>query len=319
MSRYIIDYSSEAELTYFKLMNSLSGNWCLSGSCLVHYVRNMSLNGVKNITTKQHPKVIEVMPADNERVGMNIPSPIGKELDSISDKWSEYPQFNRVHGGRKGVRYIPRSVNGIYMTDKRKANAHELVAGMLKCGEKVGIKDRMFIGFGGALGYAMINDFLWNDDDVDMCILSDGLKQETMREYLMELKRSGFCEKRLHGPRLLNGRYVWFSIGNRSRKGGSGTKSCNWFWFKHGGFYWHSKGVGWRDFAAKGIPLSVFNGDLKTVKMGPNEVQVPKKLGACLDWWYGDWVDEKGGSSKETALLYINNEKDRSSWKIRIK
>ncbi len=318
MSRYLTDIKPSMEKFYMNFTNSHGNGVSLAGDSLIYFIRNMSLFGLENIKTAVTKNVMAIRPRDSERCKISIPVPIGKTLDSITPQWDEWPQFANVPGGRNGIKYIPKTVNGIYMTKERRENAHELVSGMLAAGKKVGIADKMFLGFGGLLGHALIGDFLWNDDDVDMCILADKIPQEQRREYLMELRASGMTEKRLHGPRLFEDKYVWFSIGNKSKKFDCGTKACNWFWFKHGGYYWHAKGIGWRPgFAAKGIPLSEFDGTLKEVQFGPNKIQVPHRVGACLDWWYGgDWVEERGGSSRESALLQVENEGNRSMWKI---
>ena len=315
MSRYITSYGPEKEQFYFKLMGKYTGNSIITGKALIHFVRNMSLIGVKNIQTVQGMNYQRIQPCDSERIQINIPKKLGLVLDKLDPNWSEYPQL-----GRNKVKYIPKTVNGAYMTDKRVKNAHELISGMLAAGEKVGIRNKMFLGFGGVLGYALIGDFLWNDDDVDMCILADGIPQETLRAYLIELKNGGYCSKRLRGPRMIADKYTWFSIGNKSKKHGSGCKACNWFWFKHGGYYWHAKGVNWREeFSAKGIPLTIFNGELKEVQFGPNRINVPKKIGECIDYWYGDWVEEKSHCSLRRVFMKVHDQKDRKTWKIKVR
>jgi hypothetical protein len=126
------------------------------------------------------------------------------------------------------------------------------------------------------------------------------------------------CENRLHGPELLNGKYAWFSIGEKSIKLDNGVKACNWFWFKHARHYWHSKGKNWqKQYSAKGIPFSIFDGTLKTVTFGGNEIHIPVNVGACLDWWYGQWVEEKNESSRAVTTLKIIDEEDKSTWTMR--
>jgi hypothetical protein len=313
MSRYKTEIKPEVEKFYSRLE---LGKRCLAGQTLIYFIRNMSLYGLSNIKTVECEKSIRVRPRDSERTMINIPYPIGAALDKESSMWDEWPQFGNVEDGFKGLSYAPRTINGVFMTEERKRNAHELIAGMLKCGEEAGIADKMFLGFGGVLGHALIGDLLWNDDDVDMCILADDIPQEQLKTYLTALMREGHSSHRLSGPEMIGGKYTWFSIGNKPQDQ-SGCKACNWFWFKHKDYYWHAKDKNWLpNAAAKGIPSSIFTGKLKYVQFGPNRIQVPEYVGCCLDWWYGDWIEERGVCSAGKVLLKIQDENDRSTWKI---
>jgi hypothetical protein len=123
---------------------------------------------------------------------------------------------------------------------------------------------------------------------------------------------------------MIEDKYCWFSIGPKSPYTDNGVKSCNWFWFKHGGFWWHSKGKQWigrrelskDNITAKGIPDTVFNGKLKNVLFNGIEVQMPNQLGPCLDWWYPGWVTRKKDASAISVLLNIPDEKDKRTWFI---
>jgi len=204
----------------------------------------------------------------------------------------------------------------------RRENGHRLIEKMLECGSKAGIRDKMFLGFGNVLGYAIMGDFLPNDDDIDMCILADDIPQEQRHVYLMECKAAGLTENRMHGPELVEDKYVWFSIGNKSVIHDNGVKACNWFWFRHGGFWWHSKGKSWegrQDLSqhptAKGIPVDIFDGLTKQVKFGDVKVMVPCRVGTCLDWWYGSWLIRKRESSIIKTVLNMPTN-DRKTWWI---
>jgi hypothetical protein len=318
MARYKTEYGPKHEAFYLKFLSERNPreSWVLSGSSLVYFIRNMSLYGLEDIVVaKASDNILKIQPRDSERFRINIPElGLGSILDGISSSWSEWPQFMNVKGD---IVFVQKACNGEFFTKQRRTNAHELIGKMLKCGKKAGIEDKMFLGFGGLLGYALVGDFLWNDDDVDMCILADGISQEKLRAYLMACKDSGLCENRMHGPEMINGKYAWFSIENKSEKLESGVKACNWFWFKHANHYWHSKGIRWhRDYSAKGIPMDVFNGNLRRVNWHGNEIQIPVNVGACLDWWYGQWIEERNQTSSAVTTLKIEDETDRSTWKM---
>lgn len=243
-----------------------------------------------------------------QRASINFPVHLGAELDSIP-KWED-TQSSRV-----------TNENTAFFTAERKKEAHEQIATMIQCAEKVGIKDKMFLAFGGSLGYALCNDFLPNDDDIDINFLP--VPQEARHEYLMECKKAGLCESRLHGPVSTNSEYVWFSIGRKSPYCG-GVKACIWFWFEHGGYWWHSKGGNWSSRkelypgypTSKGIPNSIFTGELREVVFGGNKINIPVNLGKCLDWWYPKWIYREQKSSAPVAILVHKNEADKNTWFI---
>jgi hypothetical protein len=274
-----------------------------------------SLSGIRIILhrVKSIPQTIEVYPADYDRSKVQLPAKIGTTLDNFDINWIENTRRN------------PKPERtGIFFDAQRRRNGHEFMQKMLECGERAGIRDKMFLAFGNALGYAIMGDFLPNDNDIDMNILADGIPQEQRHQYLMECKKAGLCENRMRGPAMLEGKYAWFSIGNKSPYTEHGVKSCNWFWFKHGGYWWHSKGSKWigrkslsdKHPTAKGIPTSVFTGEFKPVIFGGVEINAPKYLGKCLDWWYGDWTAERVCSSTINTVLVMPKENDRKTWYI---
>ena len=191
----------------------------------------------------------------------------------------------------------------------RRKEAHEEISIIIECAKKAGIHEKMFLSFGGVLGYAIHGDFLANDDDVDISFLP--VLEEEKCLYLGELKSAGMTESRMKGPEFVDGNTVWFSVGRKPISSG-GVKVCNWFWFEHGGYWWHSKGTEWVDGSpsipsAKGIPSRIFNGKLHSVNFGGNAINVPDNIGLCLDWWYPGWVVREHCSSRKTAILDMRN------------
>jgi hypothetical protein len=256
---------------------------------------------------------IEEMPVDWDRDTLKFPANLGEVLDNYSPHWG---------GKYKRTREYPKNC---FFDEERRKGGHEFIAKMLECGDKVGIVDKMFLGFGNVLGYALYGDFLPNDNDIDMCFL-DGIPQEQRQAYLDECKDAGLTENRECGPTTVEGKYSWFSSGPKSPMIEHGVKSCKWFWFEHGGYYWHSKGTNWighrglnKEFpTAKGIPTTIFNGELKKVQFGDVAVQIPKNIGQCLDWWYPGWLIRKKEQSAEKAILVMPKE-ERRYWYIEVR
>jgi hypothetical protein len=326
--------------------------WYLDGLTLAHFIKNYSLKGVAVIEVavagkmdifkslmgahgitaisetqwrmpsgvvikinrkRDSVEVVEAYAKDFDRIGFQFPPNMGAVCDQVNPGWTEIikPTSSYVYP------------EGCFFDAQRRKNGHDLIVKLLECGKKVGIDDKMFLGFGGALGYALIGDFMPNDDDADLCILGDEIPQEQLHAYFMECRKAGLMENRERGPVSVEGKYVWFSLGPKSPYTEHGMKSCVWIWFKHGGFYWHSKGKKWigrkglnQEFpTAKGIPESIFNGELKTVNFGGIEVKVPKMLGSCLDWQYPGWINRKQESSVIKAVLVMPKD-DRKSWFI---
>lgn len=257
-------------------------------------------------------EVVEEFPRDYDRIRVQCPKNMGEILDDLDPDWTE------------NVSRLPREeAKSTFFTPSRRQNGYDFIGAMLECGKKVGIEDKMFLGFGNVLGYALRHDFMPNDDDIDMSFLADSITQEQRHEYLLECKKAGLTEDRMRGPALIEDKYVWFSIGPLSPYHQNGVKSCQWFMFEHAGYLWHSKGSQWIGRAglnkeyptAKGIPMKLFKDGFKKVKFGNIEVQVPKNIGAILDAWYKPWLIRKKESSKiETILVMPTN--DRKTWYI---
>lgn len=262
---------------------------------------------------EQAPALIEEFAKDYDRIKFQFPTNLGAVCDAYDENWTEHTVRNEPY----------RYPENVFFDAERRKNGHDLIAKMLECGKKVGIADKMFLGFGNALGYVICGDFLPKDDDIDMCILADDIPQDQRHQYLMECKNAGLTENRMHGPMMIEDRYSWFSIGPLSPYTQHGVKSCVWFFFKHGGYYWHSKSKKWIGRAhldqqystAKGIPISIFNGELKKVNFGGVEVQVPRRLGSALDYWYPGFVTRKKGASEIRSVLVMKSN-DRKDWHI---
>lgn len=268
----------------------------------------IEIRGVKEIAD-----VYKEYPVDYERAQLNFPTNIGTVLDNNNIRWTEDTKRN------------PKpEKKDVFFDKRRRDNGHEFIGKMLECGEKAGIRSKMFLAFGNLLGYALCKDFMPNDTDIDMNILASDVPQEQRHQYLMECKSAGLTENRMRGPLSINGRYVWFSIGPKSITLDHGVKSCNWFWFKHGGYWWHSKGKRWigrkglsDSYAtAKGIPADIFNGEMRYTDFGGNKILVPQYIGKCLDWWYGDFLHRRNESSHINTVLVMPDEADQSTWYI---
>jgi hypothetical protein len=273
------------------------------------------LDGISIVitTVKDLPAIVEEFPKDFDRVKVQCPINMGALLDQVDPDWTE------------NVARLPQGeAKSTFFTPSRRQNGYDFIVAMLECGNKVGIADRMFLGFGNVLGYALRHDFMPNDDDIDMCILADSIPQEQRHAYLLECKAAGLSEDRMRGPTYIESKYSWFSIGPLSPYHQNGVKSCNWFWFEHGGYLWHSKGAQWIGRAgldktsptAKGIPTSLFKDGFKTVKFGNIDIQVPKNTGKILDYWYPGWLQRKKEASSITTVLTMPSD-DKKTWHIK--
>ena len=206
---------------------------------------------------------------------------------------------------------------------------------MIECAKEAGIYDHFYPAYGTLLGIVRENDFISHDGDMDVIIDTDRITPKQARKYvdlLRSIKMYKFrwkCQKRVD-----NGHYLWVSI----KKFRSGPKCCNWFGFRHNGFFWHSKGKKWlvaRKFdpkkighdmnhhaICKGVPEDPFKKliDLpKKVSKNFYNIQckIPAEYGKILDIWYPDWiVPRKGGTSEATVVMRIKNWKNKKSWVI---
>ncbi len=260
---------------------------------------------------------------------IQIPFRFGEVLDRWKPLWWKDNNHNEfVH-------------NYNWFTPERKARAYELMKIMLDCGERAGIRDAMWLGFGGLLGYVVCGDFLPHDNDIDMCIDTEKTTPERIAKYLVEIRKPfkigdqkfphGLGEKmyRTTNTRADNGNPLWISIGHRSIESDNGVKSCNWFMFEHSNYHWHSKGNRWVQGGVfgnvqinkldKAICLGQPSGTLdgfEQVDFHGVAVDMPKNAGTCLDWWYPGWFPGGKGSSAKRRILCIGNWNNKSNWRL---
>jgi hypothetical protein len=257
------------------------------------------------------PVIKEFVP-ECKMIKCNFPANLGAVLDDWNPLWADMLS-TRVTDERTA-----------FFTKARCKEAHEQIAIMLDCAERVGIRDKMFLGFGGVLGYAWASEFMPKDDDIDICFLP--IDEEKKTAYLEECRRNKLCETRMAGPEYLGKNMVWFSIGRKCPYTRNGVKACHWFWFPHGGFWWHSKGNNWTGskerhknyHTSKGIPEATFTapGELREINFGGNKINIPVNIGRCLDWWYPEWLFRKQCSSAPSAILVSPNPDSQKTWFI---
>jgi hypothetical protein len=260
---------------------------------------------------------------EKETIEFRLPFKAGSVLDAWMPGWwttiKHDPSVWRFHD----VFFdLPRKLNGV-----------ELIKQMYDCGRKAGIDHAMFIGYGTALGAVRHGDFIPSDRDMDMCIVADWISVEQALEYVRLCREAGLGEHRWVTPQCRSdtGMPLWFSLGPKNPVSQSGVKSCNWFWFSHGGYWWHSKGGMWvsptkfskkktqynaGDAAiAKGAPLECLN-SLVTMDFLGAQVRVPDRLGCCLDHWYPCWPAPREGASAHEWVMVVEKWEDKNSWRI---
>lgn len=260
---------------------------------------------------------------ETDTIEFRLPYMIGSVLDSWCGEWW------------KTIEHDPSvwHFNDVYFDEPRKKNGLELIGQMYECGKKAGIVHAMFIGYGTLLGFIRQGDFVPNDRDMDMCIVADWITVEQALAYVAYCKEAGLGEHRWVPAQCREdtGMPLWFSLGPKNPVSESGIKSCNWFWFSHGGYWWHSKGGMWvtptkfskkktqynsSDAAiAKGVPQDCLK-DLREAKFNGVPVLVPDSPGACLDHWYKNWCVPKEGASAHEWILVIEKWEDKNTWRI---
>ena len=212
-----------------------------------------------------------------------------------------------------------------------KESALRLFKALLASANEAGITDAWFPGFGTLLGIVRENDFIEHDDDLDMCILADHITKEQGQAYYDACNKRGlFKFRRKVQRRSDNDRFLWFSLKGERK----GVKSCNWFFFEHNNYSWHSKGRKWAfgpkfkasgnifkegDYEArgKGIPSRLFeNMVMCPFKFHGLKFKIPEKYGSILDNWYPGWkIPKRGGCSRQEADLYVTDWRKPKKWR----
>lgn len=228
--------------------------------------------------------------------------------------------------------------DNIWMNPQRKKHGYELLQKMLECGERAGIRDHIFLAFGNLLGYVMYGDFINHDTDMDIGINQEKTNRGQDLRYIEETGKAfkigeqnfphGLRENeyRHSNFRTDTNRPLWISVGHRSIMGDNGIKSCNWWFFKHAGYYFHSKGNMWIN---PGKFRNVQLGDSQAAALGQPEgmlerfteinfhgvqIKVPIKVGTCLDWWYPGWSPYGKGASAKHVILEVPDWKRKKDW-----
>jgi hypothetical protein len=252
-----------------------------------------------------------------------LPYQCGCVLDCVEPEW-----FKKIE--RKPTIW---NIHDLFFDEARTKNGVELLSQLYECGLKAGIADAMFIGYGTALGAVRHGGFIPNDRDMDMCILADRITKENALAYVEECKAAKLGEYRWRTPMVRSdtGMPLWFSLGPKNPVSDNGVKCCQWFWFKYGGYYWHSKGGLWvspskfnphktnyapTDAAiAKGVPADCVDNLIEFPFLGL-PVLLPQTTGACLDCWYPGWPVPREGASAHTHILVVGDWNDEKTWRI---
>jgi hypothetical protein len=216
-----------------------------------------------------------------------------------------------------------------YFNYDRKRWAIEDIVTCYECAEKAGFKDKLFINFGLLLGIVRENDFIANDDDVDMSVLSDSITIEQQDEYINLLRKKGmfFARERM-ARRKDNGKALWFTLRRQEYR----AKFCHWFGFTWQDIWWWSKGGRWvrpnkfnmqrwsydsqDEGIALGIPADIIT-KLMWIKFKDIKVRIPVKFGSVLDWEYPGWPVPQGGSSRKNIVCIIPKWENPRSWRIK--
>lgn len=203
------------------------------------------------------------------------------------------------------------------------------LAVLLDCATRSGIAEHTILGYGTMLGMVREGRPLNNDNDGDICILTDRITKEqedAFYGYLKEAKVFAFREREKR--RLDTGRLLWLSCKMEE----DGIKTCMWFQQLINGYYWHSKGDTWvtrigarlkpaitqAQAIMKGVVAEPFK-RLKVVNFCGQQWRIPIGYGEVLDHWYPDWATERSEQSREEILMIIPNWRNPNTWKTMIK
>jgi len=216
-----------------------------------------------------------------------------------------------------------------YFNYDRKRWAIEDIATCYKCAEKAGIHNNLFVNFGVLLGIVRENDFIKNDDDVDMCVKTDGISKEQQDVYVRLLDENNmFMARKKISRRQDTGMALWFTLRRKPKR----AKFCHWWGFEWQKFWWWSKGRRWINPGkfdekvwgyskddqgiALGIPAEYME-KLMWIDFKGIRIQIPEKYGSVLDWEYPGWPIPRCGSSKHQMVCIIPKWSTPLRWRIK--
>lgn len=260
---------------------------------------------------------------------MRVPYKAGTVMDAEFEGW--WRGFDEGGLVRKRGK-VEWGIGDIFFTEERVRSGRELLRRLYLCGERAGIRHAMFPGYGTALGIVRHGGFVPNDRDMDMVIVSDWITPEQGNLYVEECRKDGLGEYRWREPerRKDNGMPLWFSLGPENPLE-NGVKCCQWFWFEHGGYWWHTKGGEWvnpmkfshknvqyqsTDAAVcKGVPLECLV-SLVDYDFGGVQINMPTTVGKCLDAWYPCWMVPEEGASAHLNVMVVKDWNDKDTWTV---
>jgi len=219
-----------------------------------------------------------------------------------------------------------------YFIGDVKRHAIQDIRTVYDCAEAAGIREHLFVCFGLLLGIVRENDFIENDDDIDMGIISERITREQERAYYHNLIDADmfFARKRIEKRDDLD-RFTWFSLRKRANR----AKFCHWFWIKHAGYYFHTKAGKWvtkkkfqgiedvefrfeDDAVMKGIPVGYLDG-LQEIDFHGIRINIPQKCGSCADFWYPGWLIPLRAKSARAIICQVPKWEDVAAWKVIIR
>jgi len=289
--------------------------WLFCNANTVHEIRKK--NGTMGGDGLWHVPLSQI-----QAIEFKLPYMAGSVCDSYKSDWFVDLKHDPVEW----------NIHDIFFDEARKTNGVELLGQLYECGRKAGIDHAMFIGFGTALGAIRHGDFIPNDRDMDMCIIADWITTDQGLAYVSECEKAHLDEYRWRTPECRGdtGMPLWFSLGPKNPVSQSGVKCCQWFWFKHDGYWWHSKNKLWidpkkfnphkttytnkDDAIAKGIPEFCLN-KLVGIKFKGIDVKIPDGIGSCLDSWYPSWMSPAEGASAHEHILVVGDWTDKNTWR----
>jgi len=212
------------------------------------------------------------------------------------------------------------------------------------CADRAEIAEYQFIAFGTLLGAVRptlrqevtgppfySRGIMQHDTDMDMGFLADKFHPDQREAYYHYCHEMGMMSNWTRPAQRIrrrqdNNHILWFS----ARLGHQ--KCCQWFFFEHKNYSWHSKGSDWtkeRKFPMAKYPRregsqalclgapAKFLQELMPLEFEGLNVNAPRHAGSLLDFWYPGWsVPKKGGSSAKRIVLTVDRWKDEKSWKL---